>query len=79
MFQIFANLMNNIKISIVELIDDSINNSLLAVIAFSIYSDLTYEGFFKEYSHDKKTMILVLLIIGFITTVKILELLISSN
>jgi hypothetical protein len=79
MFQIFTNLMNNKKISMVELIEASINNSLLAVIAYGVYSDLTYDGFFKDYNHSQKTMVLILLIIGFITTIKILELLISSN
>jgi hypothetical protein len=79
MFQIFANLINNKKISMVELIESSINNSLLAVIAYGVYSDLTYDGFFKDYNHSQKTMVLILLIIGFIATIKILELLITSN
>lgn len=79
MFQIFANLINNKKISMVELIESSINNSLLAVIAFSVYGDLCNDGFFRDYNQSQKTMILILLIIGFITTIKILELLISSN
>ena len=79
MFQIFANLINNKKILMVELIESSINNSLLAVIAYGVYSDLIYDGFFKDYDHSQKTLVLILLIIGFITTIKILELLISSN
>jgi len=79
MFQIFANLINNIKISINEIIESSINNSLLAVIAYGIYSDLSYDKFFDRYDHSQKILILILLIIGFITTIKILELLISSN
>ena len=79
MFQIFSNLMNNIKISMVELIESSINNSLLAVIAYGIYGDLYRNNFFSSYSNSQKTMILILLIIGFIATIKILELLISSN
>lgn len=79
MFQIFANLLNNKKISMIELIESSINNSLLAVIAYGVYTDLTYDGFFKDYNHSQKTMVLILLVIGFIATIKILELLISSN
>jgi len=79
MFQIFANLINNKKILMVELIESSINNSLLAIIAYGVYSDLTYDGFFRDYNNSQKTMVLILLIIGFITTIKILELLISSN
>jgi hypothetical protein len=79
MFQIFANLINQIKISMNELIESSINNSLLAVIAFGLYCDLSSNGFYREYDHNQKTLILILLIIGFIATIKILELLISSN
>lgn len=79
MFQIFANLINHIKISIDELIEMSINNALLSVVAYSVYDDLSYNGFFNQYTHYQKSLILILLIIGFITTIKILELLISSN
>lgn len=79
MFQIFSNLINAIKISMSELIEMSINNALLSVVAFGIYDDLSYNGFFNQYNHHQKSLILILLIIGFITTVKILELLISSN
>ena len=62
-----------------ELIETSINNSLLAVIAFGLYCDLSYNGFYRGYDHNQKTLVLILLIIGFIATIKILELLISSN
>lgn len=79
MFQIFANLINHIKISMDELIEMSINNALLSVVAFSIYDDLSYNGFFNQYSHHQRSLILILLIIGFMTTIKILELLIGSN
>jgi hypothetical protein len=79
MFQIFTNLINNITNSMNDLIESSINNALLSVIAFDIYNDLTYNGFFKIYTHQQKSLVLILLIIGFITTIKILELLISSN
>ena len=80
MFQIFINLINGIKISMNNLIESSINYSLLAVIAFDVYGDLNYNGFFNNYEdHNQKTLILILLIIGFITTIKVLELLITSN
>jgi hypothetical protein len=79
MFQIFANLINHIKISMDELIEMSINNALLSVVAYGIYDDLSYNGFFNQNTHYQKSLILILLIIGFITTIKILELLISSN
>ena len=79
MFQIFSNIVNQVKISMSELIEQSINNSLIAVIAFDLYRDLSYNGFYSNYNHDQKTLVLILLIIGFIATIKVLELLISSN
>lgn len=79
MFQIFSNLIYHVKNSIDEIIESSINNALLSVVAFSIYGDLSYNGFFNQYDHSQKSLILILLIIGFITTIKILELLITSN
>lgn len=79
MFQIFSNLMTKNKINIGELIETSINNSLLAVIAYDVYNDLSYNNYFRSYNHQQKILILILLITGFITTIKFLELLISSN
>jgi hypothetical protein len=79
MFQIFSNLLSDITISINELIEMSINNALLAVVAFSIYIDLDDNNFFAKETQYQKSLVLILLIIGFITTIKILELLISSN
>lgn len=79
MFQIFTNLINANKISINVLIETSINNAILAVIAFDVYNDLIYNGFFKTFNTQQKILMLVLLIIGFMTVVKILQLLISSN
>lgn len=79
MFQIFSNLINKDKILIDEIIEMSINNALLSVVAFSVYDDLSANGFFNQYNHYQKSLILILLIIGFIATIKILELLITSN
>lgn len=78
-FQIFVNLINKIKISMNEIIESSINNGLITVIAFGIYGDLSENGFFNQYTHYQKTLIMILLIIGFLTTIKVLELLITSN
>ena len=79
LFQVFTNLVNSSKIAINEIIETSINNALLAVIAFDIYNDLVYNNFFRTYTHQQKILILILLIIGFMTGIKILQLLISSN
>lgn len=79
MFEIFANLINGIKINVSEVIETSVNNALLAVIAYGLYGDLSYNGFFNNYTNNQKSLMLILMIIGFMTTIKILELLITSN
>lgn len=79
MFQIFANLINRVKISIDEIIESSINNGLLAIIAFGIYGDLNDQNFFNQYSDHQRELILILLIIGFMATIRILECLMNSN
>ena len=78
LFQIFSNLINSTKIAIDETIETSINNALLAVIAFDIYNDLVYNNYFKIYNHQQQTLILILLIIGFMTAIKFLQLMISN-
>lgn len=79
LFQIFANLINSKKIIMDELIETSINNALLAIISFDVYNDLVYNNFFRSYTKQQKILILILLIIGFMTAIKFLQLLISSN
>jgi len=79
MSQIFSNLINGDKILMDEIIDTSINNGLIAVIAFGIYGDLNENGLFIQYNYNQKILVLILLIVGFITTIKVLELLITSG
>jgi len=79
LFQVFTNLVNSTKFAINEIIETSVNNALIAIIAFDIYNDLVYNNFFITYNNQQKILILILLIIGFMTGIKILELLISSN
>ena len=79
LFQVFTNLINSNKIIINEIIETSINNALLAIIAFDVYNDLAFNKFFGSYTHQQKILVLILLIIGFMTGIKILQLLISSN
>jgi hypothetical protein len=78
LFEIFTNLINSKKIAMDEIIETSINNALLAVIAFDIYNDLVYNNYFSAYNHQQKILILILLIIGFMTAIKFLQLLISN-
>jgi hypothetical protein len=79
LFTFFNNLVSSKKIIIKELIEVSINNALISVIAFDVYNDLGINELFLKYTHSQKTLILVLLIVGFMATIKILQLLISSN
>jgi hypothetical protein len=79
LFQFFTNLVYSKKIIISEFIEVSINNSLIAVIAFDVYNDLAISNYFAKYNRDQKILVMVLLIVGFMATIKILELLISAN
>lgn len=78
LFQIFSSLINSSKIYMDEIIETSINNALLTIIAFDIYNDLVYNNYFKTYNHQQKILILILLIIGFMTAIKFLQLLINN-
>ncbi len=79
LFQIFSNILSSSKIPISVLVESAISNALISVIAFDIYNDLVYIKFFKTFNNQQKTMFLVLLIVGFMTTIKLLQLLINSN
>lgn len=79
LFQILSNLFKSSKISITDSIESAINNALIAVIAFDIYNDLVYDKYFRTFNNQQKTLTLVLLIIGFMTSIKLLQLLINSN
>lgn len=79
-FNVFGGLVSGKKLVINDFIETSINNALIAVIAFDVYNDLKVNDFFTKYTlREQRILILVLLIIGFIATIKILELLISST
>ena len=79
LFQIFSGLVLTHKINVSEIIETSINNALLSVIAYDVYGDLAYNNFFSTYTHQQRILVLILLIVGFMTGIKILQLLISSN
>lgn len=75
---VFNNIFNKDKITLNSIMETAINNALLAVIAFDVYNDLIYEGFYKGYNSYQKIATLVLLILAFITTVKMLQLLLTQ-
>lgn len=75
---VFNNIFNKDKITLNSIMETAINNALLSVIAFDVYNDLIYEGFYKGYNSYQKIVTLVLLILAFITTVKMLQLLLTQ-
>jgi hypothetical protein len=75
---VFNNIFNKEKISLNSIMETAINNALLSVIAFDVYNDLVYNGFYKGYNTSQKIASLVLLILAFITTVKMLQLLLTQ-
>ena len=62
-----------------EIVDVSINDGLLSVIAFDIYKDMILQGKYEGYSKSLKSLVLVLLILAFITSIKLLHLLFSKS
>ena len=80
--QLVLNLLGGILCNNIDL-DDSIQkairDALIAVIAFDIYNDLIYNGFYINYSDTNKILILTILIICFLTSIKLFELLLTIN
>lgn len=75
---IFNNLFNGDKITLNYIMDTAVNNALLAVIAYDVYGDLTYQKVFNSQSKHQQIAVLVLLMLGFIATVKLLQLLLTQ-
>lgn len=67
------------KNTINQLVESAINNALLSVIAYDVYRDLDADGIFINMKENQKTISLVLLIVGFMATVKIIQLLVTNN
>ena len=75
---IFNNLYNKDKITLNSVMDTAVNNALLAVIAFDVYGDLTYQNLIKTDNKYHNIAVLVILILAFITAVKLLQLLLTQ-
>ncbi len=73
-----TNVRSKEKITVGEIVQDSVNNALLSVVAFDVYNDLIYLKYYQGLSSRQQIMVLILLIIGFMVSVKILELLITN-
>ncbi len=57
----------------------SVNNAMLAIIAYATYDNLIYHGFYKDYSPTQQMFMLIYLIILFIAVVKMVQLFIDPN
>lgn len=78
-FHSLSNLLNMENHQLSTMIEISINNALLAVIAYDVYNDLVRNGIYDQFNNQQRMLILVFLIIGFMVVIKLLQLLISCN
>jgi hypothetical protein len=62
-----------------EAIELAVRDALIAVIAYDIYNDLIYNKFFSTYDSNQKIIILTLLVVCFLTTIKLFELFVALN
>lgn len=80
--QIITNLISNLfstnKIALDDIINLSINNALLGVIAFDIFGNLDQNGNYTTFSKEHKALILVFLIIAFITSIRLIQMLFEN-
>ena len=80
--QIITNLISNLfstnKIALDEIINLSINNALLGVIAFDIFGNLEQNGNYTTFTKEHKALILVFLIIAFITSIRLIQMLFEN-
>ena len=76
---IFNNFIVSKKLSLNVIIENSVNTALVSVISYDIYNDLVFDGFYRTLDSTQKAAVLVLLVMGFITSIKMLQMLISTN
>lgn len=74
LIQLFSALLTKKNVNLYNFIENSINNSLLAVVAYSVYNDLFINEFYNNFNHQQRVMVLVLLITGFMTAINIIQL-----
>ena len=72
-------LFTNEVISYPELIDVSITNALLTVIAYDVYEDLIYKEYISKLSNSQKNLVLVFLVIGFLVSIRLVQMLFYTN
>jgi hypothetical protein len=67
------------NISMNDIIEHSVNNALISVISFDIFNNLVHQKVFDNIDKNKKTLMLVLLIIGFIAIINVVQIIITYN
>ncbi len=72
-----TNLILKQPINIENTISSSINSAFIAIFAYVTYDELMYNNFFKDYSNEQNVSTLILLIILFISSVKVVQMFIS--
>ena len=65
--------------SLYEITTFSVNNALISIIAYDTYNDMTYHGYFKNYTHHQKSVLLILLMLTFMTIIKLIQIIITYN
>jgi hypothetical protein len=75
---IISNIFSNTKIPLDEIINLSINNALLGVVAFDIFGNLEDSGHYLTFTKEHKAFILVLLILAFITSIRLIQMLFEN-
>jgi len=76
---ILDNVYSHSDLKLNHIVDNSINYGIISVLAYDVFNDQIYNGFYKNYNNYQRIMTLVILIIGFITSIKLLQLLFDSK
>jgi hypothetical protein len=77
-FNIINDLIEKKHISIYDNVDICIKKSLIAVIAYDTYAEMSCLKYFEGYHDHQKSIVITLLIVCFITVIQILQLLIVN-
>jgi hypothetical protein len=75
----FINYLLTPDLSFDDVIDLSVSNAIVCIIAFDVYDDLTYNDYFKNYSNHQKSVILIMMMIAFITVIKLIQVILTYN
>ena len=75
---VIGSLLRKNKLIIVDIVDICVKNGLLSIIAYDTFNDLKIAKYFDNYNMYQKTLILTVMIMAFIITIQILQILMSN-